>query len=199
MECCQQLLVDATFYGADYGIKWRNLPGDFPHSRTRSSPGGGRTEASYAIHNALDDEVRRSEGRDTDPTAAIIDSQSVRAAEVLADSRGYNAGMGVHLVDGHGGAAIVRSGSPERLAVVAATGTLAWANNSQRIPRAMAGRRPRTPSGRCPACRSRDPSGRQGIGCSLSSAVSLPYDRASQSAVTFCPVSRDGCGTPGRW
>ncbi|WP_443047578.1 transposase [Streptomyces sp. KMM 9044] len=49
-----------------------------------------------AVHNDLRDLVRQAEGRETDPTAAIIDSQSVRAAETVgADSRAYDAGKKV--------------------------------------------------------------------------------------------------------
>ncbi|WP_255222157.1 transposase [Nocardia otitidiscaviarum] len=48
------------------------------------------------MHNDLPDMVREAEGREVDPTAAIIDSQSVRAAETVgAGSRGYDAGKKV--------------------------------------------------------------------------------------------------------
>ncbi|MGW0633977.1 IS5 family transposase [Streptomyces sp. NPDC002758] len=97
-EYCRRLIVDAIFYVADNGNKWRNLPGDFPHWRTVHTvfTRWWQDGSVDAIHNDLRDEVRRSEGRDTDPTAAIIDSQSVRAAETVgADSRGYDAGKKV--------------------------------------------------------------------------------------------------------
>ncbi|MGW3917544.1 IS5 family transposase [Streptomyces sp. NPDC005070] len=49
-----------------------------------------------AIHNDLRDKVRCAEGRDVDPTAAIIDTQSVRAAGTVGtESRGYDAGKRV--------------------------------------------------------------------------------------------------------
>ncbi len=49
-----------------------------------------------AVHNDLREKVRRAEGRDPEPTAAVIDSQSVRAAETVgAGSRGYDAGQKV--------------------------------------------------------------------------------------------------------
>ncbi|MEV0373251.1 transposase [Streptomyces sp. NPDC050636] len=50
----------------------------------------------HAVHSDLRDQVRQAEGWDADPTPAIIDSQSVRAAETVdADSRGYDAGKKV--------------------------------------------------------------------------------------------------------
>jgi hypothetical protein len=46
------------------------------------------------MHNGLREQVRhRVEGRDRQPTAALVDSQSVRGAETVArPSRGYDAG-----------------------------------------------------------------------------------------------------------
>lgn len=92
------LVVDAIFYVADNGCKWRNLPCDFPPWRTVHAIFTRWWQDSdvNAIHNDLRDEVRRAEGRDVDPTAAIIDSQSVRAAETVSrESRGYDAGKRV--------------------------------------------------------------------------------------------------------
>ena len=49
------------------------------------------------LHNTLRDQVRHAAGRDREPTAATIDSQSVRAAETVArTSRGYDAGKKVN-------------------------------------------------------------------------------------------------------
>ena len=73
----------------------------------RSCPGSSRrTRTVYCIfrrwvrdgswrriHDALRDLVRVYEGRDPAPTAAIIDSASVRGAETVpGPSRGYDAG-----------------------------------------------------------------------------------------------------------
>ena len=50
-----------------------------------------------AIHDALRDLVRVYEGRDPQPTAAIIDSQSVRGADTVPRaSRGYDAGKKIN-------------------------------------------------------------------------------------------------------
>ncbi|WP_433227132.1 transposase [Microtetraspora malaysiensis] len=50
----------------------------------------------YALHNDLREHLRLAEGRQAEPSAGIIDSQSVRAAEtVAASSRGYDAAKSV--------------------------------------------------------------------------------------------------------
>ncbi|MET9858166.1 IS5 family transposase [Streptomyces smyrnaeus] len=97
-EYCRRLITDAIFYIADNGCKWRNLPCDVPPWRTVHAifTRWWQDGDVNAIHNDLRDEVRRAEGRDVDPTAAIIDSRSVRAAETVGtESGGYDAGKRV--------------------------------------------------------------------------------------------------------
>jgi hypothetical protein len=50
------------------------------------------------MHNNLREQVRhRVEGRDRQPTAALVDSQSVRGAETVGrSSRGYDAGKKIN-------------------------------------------------------------------------------------------------------
>ena len=49
------------------------------------------------MHDRLRDQVRLAEGRDVEPTAGIIDSQSVKAAaSVPAASRGYDGGKKIN-------------------------------------------------------------------------------------------------------
>ncbi|MEU4781519.1 transposase [Micromonospora sp. NPDC023633] len=49
------------------------------------------------LHNSLREQIRHAEGRHAEPSAAILDSQSVRAAETVATgSRGYDAGKKVN-------------------------------------------------------------------------------------------------------
>lgn len=92
-------IVDAIRYVAHNGGVWRALPADFPpwktvHDYHTRWNGDGTVNR---IHNALREQVRASEGRHRQPTAAIIDSQSVRAAETVArTSRGYDAGKNVN-------------------------------------------------------------------------------------------------------
>ena len=76
-------VVDAILYVVRNGIVWRALPHDFPPWRTvyhyfRAWRLDGTWEA---IHDALRDAVRAAEGRRASPSAAIVDSQSVKTTE----------------------------------------------------------------------------------------------------------------------
>ena len=77
---------------------WRALPADLPHWRTaygyvRDWQASGATRR---MHDELREQVRVLAGRSPAPTAAIIDSQSVKAADTVGkDSRGYDAGKKV--------------------------------------------------------------------------------------------------------
>jgi transposase len=96
---CRREIVDAIFYLVDNGIKWRALPADFPPWSTVYNYFAA-WEAAGVTQQVLDDlrdRVRLREGRAAEPTAAIIDSQSVRAAETVSQSsRGYDAGKKVN-------------------------------------------------------------------------------------------------------
>jgi transposase len=96
---CRRQIVDAIFYLVDNGIKWRALPVDFPPWSTVYNYFAA-WEAAGVTQQVLDDlrdRVRLREGRAAEPTAGIIDSQSVRAAETVAkSSRGYDAGKKVN-------------------------------------------------------------------------------------------------------
>ncbi|WP_323746800.1 IS5 family transposase [Catenulispora pinisilvae] len=90
---CRRTIIDAIFYVADNGCKWRALPIDFP---PRSTVHGVFTKWRKqgvwdAMNDALRDRERVRAGRKAEPTAAVIDSQSVRAAETVGkDSRGWD-------------------------------------------------------------------------------------------------------------
>jgi transposase len=95
----RRTVLDAIFYLVVGGIAWAALPHEFPPHKTVyglfrrwSAAGSWR-----AIHDALRDLVRVHEGRDPQPTAAIVDSQSVRGADTVpAATRGYDAGKRVN-------------------------------------------------------------------------------------------------------
>jgi transposase len=54
-------------------------------------------QATAAVLNALRERLRAAEGRDREPTAGIIDSQSVKGADTVGRaSRGYDAGKKVN-------------------------------------------------------------------------------------------------------
>ncbi len=76
-------VVDAVLYVLRNGITWRALPHDFPPWRTvyhyfRLWRRDGTWER---LHDALRDQVRAKAGREPSPSAAIIDSQSVKTRE----------------------------------------------------------------------------------------------------------------------
>ena len=96
---CHRQMLDAVFYVTDNGIKWRSVPADFPawdrvYAFFRRWRDNGLVRE---LHDRLRGKVRTAEGRQVEPTAAIIDSQSVKgAASVPADSRGYDGGKKIN-------------------------------------------------------------------------------------------------------
>jgi len=93
----RRTLVNAIFYVVRAGCAWRLLPGDFPPWQTVY--GYFRTWSQdwtwTFIHDTLRDWLRKTEGRKVAPTAAIVDSQSVKTAE-QAGQRGYDAGKKIN-------------------------------------------------------------------------------------------------------
>ena len=76
-------VVNAIFYRADNGIKWRAMPADFPAWETvygyyRKWVKQGIWEA---INGALLQAVRQQAGRNEQPSLGLIDSQSVKQAQ----------------------------------------------------------------------------------------------------------------------
>jgi len=92
---CRRDIIDSIRYLVHNGSVWRALPADLPHWRTVYGyvRDWHRSGATRRMHDALREQVRVLAGRRPQPTAAIIDSQSVKAADTVAkDSRGYDAG-----------------------------------------------------------------------------------------------------------
>jgi transposase len=95
----RRLVLDAIFYLVVGGIAWAQLPHDFPPAKTVYGLYARWVKAGawQHIHDTLRDLVRLHEGRDPAPTAAIIDSQSVRGADTVPTrSRGYDAGKKIN-------------------------------------------------------------------------------------------------------
>lgn len=89
----RRLIVNAIFYVVRTGCQWRMLPKDFPNWNTVYGIfWRWRNDGTWEkIHDALRKKVRLAVGKKPTPTAAIIDSQSIRSAEGGAE-RGYDAG-----------------------------------------------------------------------------------------------------------
>jgi transposase len=96
---CHRQMIDAVRYVVDNGIKWRSVPADFPAwDRVYAFFRRWREKGLVAeFHDRLRARVRQAEGRDAEPTAGIIDSQSVKgAASVPASSRGFDGGKKIN-------------------------------------------------------------------------------------------------------
>src|SRR5262249_53460279 len=76
-------VVDAIFYILRTGCQWRSLPHDFPPWGTVSSQFYRWRKSGLweRIHHTLYGRVREAAGKRPRPTAAIIDSQSVKTTE----------------------------------------------------------------------------------------------------------------------
>ena len=76
-------VVDAILYVLRNGVVWRALPHDFPPWKTvyHYFRVWRRDGTWGAIHDELREAVRRADGREATPSAAILDSQSVKTTE----------------------------------------------------------------------------------------------------------------------
>ena len=92
-------IVNAILYLNRTGCAWRMLPKDLPPWQTvywhfKRWRVDGTLDR---VHDALRERVREKEGRDPEPSAGIIDSQSVKGADTVgAATRGFDAGKRIN-------------------------------------------------------------------------------------------------------
>jgi transposase len=74
---CHREMIDAVRYLVDNGIKWRAMPCDFPPwPRVYAFFARWRDAGLVAeLHDRLRGAVREAEGREEEPSAAVVDSQ----------------------------------------------------------------------------------------------------------------------------
>jgi transposase len=95
---CHRQMIDAVRYLVDNGIKWRAMPADFPWwDRVYAFARRWRLKGLLAeLHDRLRGATREAEGRAPEPTAGIIDAQSLRAAHnIPRATSGYDGGKKV--------------------------------------------------------------------------------------------------------
>lgn len=105
----RRLILDTILYVLRIGCAWRLMPRDlapcdaaYRWFRAWTADGTWRQ-----VHDLLRDRVRERAGRDVQPTAAVLDSQSAKSAEG-GEAVGYDAGKRVRgrkrhlLVDANG-------------------------------------------------------------------------------------------------
>jgi putative transposase len=85
-------ILDAIFYVLRTGCPWRYLPSNFPAWQTvyYHFRQFRRKNTLYAVYAALHRAERERVGRNPHPSAAIMDSQSVKTVEESARIRGYD-------------------------------------------------------------------------------------------------------------
>jgi putative transposase len=91
-------ILDAVFYILKSGCPWRLLPREFPPWETvycwfrRRWRNDGTWEK---LNAALRERLRVRLGRDTHPSAGVVDSQSIKTIGVGGEQRGYDGGKKV--------------------------------------------------------------------------------------------------------
>jgi transposase len=76
-------VINAILYFLRTGCQWRYLPHEFPKWKTvyHYFWSWGKDDTWQRLHDTLRDRVRTAAGRETSPSAGVIDSQTVKTTE----------------------------------------------------------------------------------------------------------------------
>ena len=96
-------IVNGIMYLVKTGCQWEMLPGDFPnwpmvYYYFNSWKKAGLIEK---MHDSLAKMIRKKEGKKEQPTAGIIDAQSVKNTLVSCESKGFDAGKKIKGIKRH--------------------------------------------------------------------------------------------------
>jgi transposase len=88
-----RLVLDSIFYVLRSGCQWRMLPHDLmPFDAAHRWFTKWRRDGTWdRIHDALRRRVREEAGRDPEPSAAVLDAQTIKSSDG-GEARGYDAG-----------------------------------------------------------------------------------------------------------
>jgi transposase len=110
----RRLVIDTILYVLRTGCAWRHVPHDLaPWDAAYRWFAAWTADGTWRrVHNALRDQVRARDGRNRQPSAAVLDSQSAKSAEG-GEAIGYDAGKRVrgrkrHLLVDTGGLVLHR-------------------------------------------------------------------------------------------
>ena len=90
----RRMILNAIFYVNRSGCQWSMLPKDYPPKSTVFDYFSAWRQSGLwvELNDRLRVKVRVADGRKPSPTAAILDSQSVKGAEQGGEAIGYDAG-----------------------------------------------------------------------------------------------------------
>ena len=96
-------IVNAILYLVKTGCQWRMLPGDFAPWKSvyYYFSSWKKTEIFEILHEFLVEKVRVANGKNEEPTAGIIDAQSVKNTLVSSEDKGFDAGKKIKGIKRH--------------------------------------------------------------------------------------------------